>query len=248
MKKRLLASLLVLVLLLSGCSTNAASRKVPDTILWFNAVYAVITTKNEADVKLVSGYTKNDSNTEMIIKGLEEFWDVTDRESAEETLQWLIEDGGHNKDLLDEYDQNELSTYTRDELVDVLSDTSYTNIDRAYFLGIYDSVTAYGDNAIAAWDLSRAMQLCAWYYLADYYTYEEAMDTSLAIAENLQNIYSSWDDMMQSYYYGFQYWNEDDMNDVDSESYNRREIYESLKKQEKSPYALDWNYNLQKEW
>lgn len=181
-------------------------------------------------------------------KGLKDSWDVTDRASADETLKWLTEDGGHNSKLLAAYHDNKLDEYSREELMNALSDESYTDLDKSYYLGIYDSAQKYGDNAIKAWDLSRAMQLCAWYYLAGYYTYGEAMDSSLEIASELQKTYTSRDDMMQSYFYGFQYWNDDDMTDETSESYARIQIYQNLKENKDGPYTLDWNYTLQKDW
>ena len=149
---------------------------------------------------------------------------------------------------MEEYEYNGLSEYTRDELTHVLKDESFTDLDRTYYLGIYDSVAAYGENAILAWDLSRALQLVSWYYIAGFYTYEEAMDVSLEIATELQTAYTSWDDMITSYLYGFQYWNEDDMSDPTSESYNRANIYKKLKEQEEGPYTIDWNHPLTKEW
>lgn len=269
MKKRILTLVLITVLALTGCSSKPATQttdrtpaktsdvpkedttsdnRLSDTLLWFNATYAVITTKNNGDVTLVGGYNSSDTISIMMQQGLESSWDVTDKTSADETLKWLTEEGGHNSVLLGTYNDNELSSFTRDELVDALTDESYTDLDRVYFLGIYDAVEKYGDNAIKAWDLSRAMQLSSWYYLAGYYTYEEAMDASLDIAQELQKTYTSWDDMMESYLYGFQYWNEDDIADETSESYTRSQIYQELKNQKDSLYSIDWNSSLTKEW
>lgn len=271
MKKKILALALATTLALTGCSNTPATNNsgrtpvkttddskesetadnsisISDTLLWFNATYAVITSRNGGDVNLVGGYAANDSTTKMMQQGLESSWSVTDKATAEENLKWLTEENGHNAELLDVYKQNELSTFTRDELVAALTDESYTDEDRAYFLGIFDAVEKYGDNAIKAWDLSRAMQLASWYYLAGYYTYEEAMDASLAIAQQLQTTYTSWEDMMESYLYGFQFWNEDDMSDETSESYARAQIYQELKAQNDGVYSVDWNLSLSKEW
>jgi hypothetical protein len=259
MKKRLIVLSLVFILALTGCSkvtsknsssksTETKKESVSDTVMWFNAVYGVITTRNGADINVFGGYdAKVKSNVEMMKDGLVTSWEVSDRKSADETLTWILTEG-HNKNLLSEYNDNDFKSLSRDELVSALSDESYKDEDRVYFLGIYDAVEKYGDNAIRAWDLSRAMQLSAWYYIAGYYTYEEAMDSCLKIAKELQKTYSSWDDMMDSYFYGFQYWNEDDMSDPDSESYARIQTYEMLKQQKNSPYSLDWNMELQKDW
>ena len=263
MKKSLTVVFLLIAFLLTGCSNSTGTDSkaetpvdvtvnedtLSDTLRWFNAAYAIITTRNGGDLNLIGGYgTKNLLNVQMIKSGLKESWEVTDRATAEDTINWLLEEGGHNALLLEEYKENSLSEYTREELIEALSDSSYTDNDRAYYLGLYDAVANYGDNAILAWDLSRAMQLSAWYYLAGYYTYEEAMDKSLAIAKKLQEAYGSWDEMTDSYLFGFQYWNGDDMSDETSESYARYQIYQDLVEQTDSPYSVDWNYELQKEW
>lgn len=246
MKRRLIAICLILILSMTSCSKGQDSDS--ETILWFNATYGTITTMNEGDLTLFGGYDIGDASyVNMIQNGLIDWWDVTDRKTADETLQWLL-NGGHNDALLEIYEQEELSSFTRDELVSTLSDDEYTDDDRAYYLGIYDAVDTYGDNAILAWDLSRAMQLSSWYYIAGYYTYEEALDSCLEIAKKMQKQYTSWEDMMQSYLLGFQYWNEDDISNPTSDSYARNRLYEKLRAQENSPYFIDWNLKLQKDW
>lgn len=263
MKKNLTAVLLLMVLLLTGCNNSSGSDSdvdipvdvtvtkdtLSDTLRWFNATYAIITSRNGGDLSLIGGYsTKNMLNVQLVKSGLEESWEIKDKTSADETLTWLTEEGGHNAALLKEYKENTLSEYTREELTETLSDATYTDKDRTYYLGIFDAVNKYGDNAILAWDLTRAMQLSAWCYIAGYYTYEEAMDKSLVIAEQLQEAYNSWEDMIDSYFYGFQYWNDDDISDEASESYARYKVYQELMEQTDSPYSIEWKYDLQKDW
>ena len=142
----------------------------------------------------------------------------------------------------------EMGDLTREELEEILDYGEFTAEDRAYYQVVYEAYNQFGENAIAGWDLSRAMQMCAWYYLAGYYTYEEAMDASLEIATRLQSTFGSWDEMMQSYLYGFQYWAEDDMENPDSDSYERREIYNTLKEMPNGPFSVDWNLTFQKDW
>ena len=46
----------------------------------------------------------------------------------------------------------------------------------ADMFGFYEQ---YGPDAIAGWDYCRAMNLMSFYYLAGYYTEQEALDKSL---------------------------------------------------------------------
>ena len=92
------------------------------------------------------------------------------------------------------------------------------------------------------------MQLLGNYYIAGYYTLEESMDKSLEVAKTLQGMYTSWDEMMDSYLYGYRYWQEDDIDDPDSASAARLQVYEELKSSGKNPYTLGWNLPLEKTW
>ncbi len=226
---------------------KAAEITISDTLRWFNATYAIITTKNGANINLVGGLEEGDEAKTRMQSGLEESWGVTDHASAEENLKWLLEEG-HNIQLIEDYTEMEFGDLTRDELNEILDYGDFTAEDRAYYLVVYDAYAQFGDKAIVGWDLSRAMQMCAWYYLAGYYTYEEAMDASMEIATRLQSTFTSWDEMIQSYLYGFQYWAEDDIEDPSSDSYERKEIYETLKNMENSPFGLDWNMTFEKNW
>ena len=226
---------------------KAEEITLSDTLRWFNATYAVITTKNKANVNLVGGLEEGDAAKLQMQNGLEQSWGVTDHASAQENLQWLLTEG-HNAELLQDYTEMEMGDLTREELEEILDYGEFTAEDRAYYQVVYEAYSQFGENAIAGWDLSRAMQMCAWYYLAGYYTYEEAMDASLEIATRLQSTFGSWDEMMQSYLYGFQYWAEDDMENPDSDSYERREIYKTLKELPNGPFSVDWSLTFQKDW
>ena len=135
---------------------------------------------------------------------------------------------------------------TREDLEAALAD--YDENDRAYILDMVDAYNANPEHPIDAWDYSRAMQLLGYYYIADYYTEQETLDKSLEVAKTLQGLYPSWDDMVQSYLDGYQYWNGDNPDDEESGSAQRRKIYEDLKASENNPYTLDWNLELTKTW
>ena len=85
------------------------------------------------------------------------------------------------------------------------------------------------------------MYLLSAYYHAGYYTEQEALDKSLEVAQTIQSMYESWDDFMDSYLWGYDYWAEE-------ESTERREIYNKLKAQSDSPFRFDFKMNLEKTW
>lgn len=91
-------------------------------------------------------------------------------------------------------------------------------------------------------------QLYGWGYVAGYFTLEETLDGSLAASEVLQENFSSWDDMAYNYLYGLYYWRGEDPENTYTDSYKRTKIYESMKKLDNSPYALDFKMELEKNW
>ena len=104
--------------------------------------------------------------------------------------------------------------------------------------GFYEQ---YGPDAIAGWDYCRAMNLMSFYYLAGYYTEQEALDKSLEIARTMQPLFESWDDLMSSYMRGYEYWAEESADE-------RRALYEDLKTRQDNPYSVDFKMQLEKTW
>lgn len=100
------------------------------------------------------------------------------------------------------------------------------------------------EHFVKAWDYSRAMQLTAWFYLADYYTVEESLDKQLEIAKQIQNEFSSWEDFNLSYMTGFRNWCTDE-----SRLNSRERIYRDTSRYPQSPFhTIDWNLKLEKNW
>ena len=105
----------------------------------------------------------------------------------------------------------------------------------------YPLFAEYGETAIDGWDYCRALNLLSFYYLAGYYTEQEALDKSLEIAKTVQEKFGSWDELVDSYLRGYQYW-------AKESSDERRGIYEDLKSREDNPYAVDFKTPLEKTW
>lgn len=252
MKQRILSltgAILMCVAVLAGCGKKA--EPLPDTVKWFNTAYGVLIAANEGDLNAIGGAEKNTANKILVAASLKESWDVTDRATAEETLKWLLEEGHQSQYLEDLQPLKEVGflEMSETERRSFLEQTgAYSSEETELLLSMLEPYDKYGQHAIAAWDQCRALQLLGYYYLADLYTKEEAMDQSLEIAKSLQQTYSSWDDMVDSYLYGYQYWQEDDPGDADSPTAERRAVYEKLKSGSDNPYTLDWDLELVKSW
>lgn len=215
-----------------------------DTVQWFNNTCAVLTAANRWDYTLFGGAPADDNSKSMVQDLLSEWWDVTDRETAEETMDWLLTEG-HRVSFAEEMNtlaESGLAEVSEAERVDWILDNFDVSEEEAQsYADWFAFYEQYGSEAAAGWDYSRAMSLLGYYYLAGYYTEEEALDKSLETAEVIQNTFDSWDSFMESYFVGYEYW-------AGESSDDRREIYEEIKAASDSPFQLEWGMTLEKTW
>ncbi len=215
-----------------------------DTVRWINASYAILTEINGQDYSMFGGMEATQANKIMEVASLEEWWDVTDRKSADETLDWVLTEG-HRTDFLEtvgimeECGFSELTPQEREQVL--VEDFELDEDSASIYANYYKMYEQYGTTAIDAWDYCRGMNLCGFYYIAGYYTKEEALDKALEIANTTQSRFGSWDDLVDSYLRGYEYW-------MDEDSAERRGIYEDLCAREDNPYAVDYHTVLTKEW
>lgn len=253
-KNREVSILLAGVLFLSaltGCGAGKGLPPASPTVKWINATYASLTASNGGNINLVGGYERSALNVKIVQGGLESSWSVTDRTTAEETMEWILGEG-HRSSFAEElgyWEEAGFMDLSREEVMAVLQeDAEYTEEYAAFMLVMIDAYKEYGATAIDAWDYCRALQLLGWYAVAGYYTEEEALDQSLEIAKMIQETYGSWDELMESYLLGYHYWAEDDASDPQSNSAARRRVYEDLKAGKNNPYAIAWDTPLEKTW
>ena len=223
---------------------DRTTAELTDTIRWFNASYAVLTDLNGWDYNRFAGLAANDDVMAMEQKSLEEWWSVTDRVTADSTLDWILTEGHRDtfaEDMayLEEAGIRDIAPNERSAfLLDQFQMTADEAQNYAEMFGFYEQ---YGPDAIAGWDYCRAMNLMSFYYLAGYYTEQEALDKSLEIARTMQPLFESWDDLMSSYMRGYEYWAEESADE-------RRALYEDLKTREDNPYSVDFKTELEKTW
>lgn len=223
---------------------NNSAVEITDTIRWINGTYAVLTQLNGWSYNLYGGLPQNEMNAQICQNSLEEWWSVTDRESAVENLNWILEEGHRAEyvSLMQQLEEEGITEAAPEEYESYLTQNyDMTSEEVQLYAQMYRYYKEFGPNAIDAWDYSRAMSLLGTYYLAGYYTEQEALDKSMEVAAAIQPLFTSWDEYMASYLRGYEYWAEED-------SAERLAVYEELKGFEDSPYKLDWNLTLEKSW
>ncbi len=236
---------------------QAAAEELPQTVLWFNATYAPLTYSNGWNWRLIGGLEPTEENRDISRQLLVNSWSVRDRDSALETTKELLLNG-HRKKCLDytiQMDEWGLLELGEEAFVQEIMTKDVGDEIGRYAVAYLMHRAGIEPEYIAAWDLCRVNQLYADYYFCGYMTYEEAMDASLANSLNLQELYGSWEEMVEAYLLGYQFWQGEPIANVsgydygyDSPSQERRHYYEMLREMEDGPYTLDWNMELKKSW
>ena len=223
---------------------NASTVASTDTILWFNATCAVLTDANGWDYTMFGGLPANEDSAAIVQSLLDEWWGVTDQATAKENMDWLTTQG-HRTEFADSMaylEESGIEEIPAEERADFMLENF--DVDEQEAQNYADWYAVYeekGEDAIAGWDYSRAMSLLGYYYLAGYYTEEEALNVSFELAQTIQGAFDSWDSFMESYFAGYEYWAEES-------SEERRGIYADLKAASDSPYSVDFNLTLEKTW
>lgn len=218
--------------------------EMTDTIRWFNASYAVLTEINGWDYNRFAGLPANAESQALQVEALEEWWDVTDRATADETLDWILTEGHRtdfatNMGVLTDAGLNQVAAEERVNFM--LENFEMDSTEAQFYVDMYGMYEQYGATAIDGWDYCRAMNLLSFYYLAGYYTEQEALDKSLEIAQTMQPLFDSWDDLLESYMRGYEYWAQESADE-------RRGVYEELKGNSDNPYAVDFKMSFEKNW
>lgn len=140
-------------------------------------------------------------------------WGIKNKEETINMINWLFLEG-HNKEFI-----KEIKSLSREEL---------------------ESLEIKETQNVLAWDLCRVVYIAGGAYLSGYIKYEEAINYCVDAFEKLQQNFTSWDNMMDSYLLGVKYWSgEEQINE-------RLKHYEKLKNKSNSLYSIPWNTKLDK--
>lgn len=239
--------------LLGSSGKNEAADdegQLSDTVLWFNATYAPLTYSNSGNWKLVGGLEPTETNQELVQYLMRRDWDIEDKNSALETIESLKKKGhrARCRECMEELAEMGMLDYSEEEFLQELAESGIEENLFRYVIAYYLYQDGLDADYIAAWDLCRVNQLYADFYICGYMTYEQAMDASLENSKILQQMYPSWEAMVDAYMLGYQFWQSDPCLTEDSPTLKRYGYYEILREMDNGPYTLDWNMELDKSW
>lgn len=132
---------------------------------------------------------------------LKEGWDVTDKKTAIETLDWLVNEG-HRKDADEVY-----------KIIQSGKAGNYPELKKT--LKLYDKATStmkaqlgFKDEnfnnvkTVAAWDTDRLVTVARWCYSAGYITEDEAWNYINKAVDTAKTSFNSWEEYYISCVYG----------------------------------------------
>ncbi len=231
--------------LLTGCGKGKSSS---ETTQFINGTYAIMTLQNQGDYNLVGGQEKNPSVQEGIKQMLQSFWEISDLKSGMNQVDELTSaEGLDNKEFVSEVKELGIDKMSKQEFESKLAAIADPE-QKIHFQTLYDAYSDLGYKALAGWDLGRANFLLTSFYVADYMDENTALDKSLEITKRIQKTFKSWDEYNKSYMYGYLYWSNENPKDKSSKYNERQGFITTLKNDSKSPFQLDWNTKLEKDW
>ncbi len=97
------------------------------------------------------------------------------------------------------------------------------------------------DQASRAWELCRSMQLLGMSFIAGWCGREEMLRRSCKVGKIVQNTFSSWEELCESFIEGYARWQFRSYPELAPKTVQiRRDIYEGLRQRQDSPYYINW--------
>lgn len=178
------------------------------------------------------------AGTDTLKEMLEEWWEVTDRKSAVETISWLLNEGQHAgaDPALAEIRQRGIEAITEEEKADEDNKLGDAFTIAEFVMGVNETTEKELPETVLAWDLVRAVNMARWAFICGYINEDEMWEAIRATAGIAKESFSSWEEYGNSFAVGRGIWRgeTDDYETAD-------EVVGALLNKEDSPWkAIEW--------
>lgn len=176
---------------------------------------------------------ESDEDVETIKYTLEDWWDVTDRDSTLGIVKWLLEEGHHAEadDALAEIRTCGLENISQEERCDEDSKMGDVCLIMESMLENEWCPEDRMPESVIAWDLVRLVNLGRWAYLCGYVNEEEMWQIMQIAADTAVEHFSSWEEYGRSFIMGRGVWHGDP-----DDSETAYDIVSLLLENEESPW------------
>nr|WP_288233439.1 DUF1266 domain-containing protein [uncultured Anaerostipes sp.] len=225
------------------------------TLRWMNAAGSIlIAASQHTNFHLLAGWRyNNEFDRESIKTMLWDYWGIQGHETAIKEMRSLIDEGmrasyRRKMELL----SHKYKDATEVQLIEEARKTNPKADEDSYLPKMLTAWRRYGENALLGWDMGRCAYITQCCYLAGYINMKEMLDLCVDAGTKAQAFFQNWEEMMESYLLGGQFWKHEDQSNPNSMTAERWKLYEQLwqgrKPFQSSPYlAVPFDQPLSKE-
>lgn len=228
------------------------------TLRWMNTAGSILLAANGGSFRNMGGlyYPGNENCPERVEQTrqmLREYWGIETHDQAMEEMRSLVDTGmraryGRDMRLL----EKKYGGCSEEELIAQAQKQNPKADEDSYLPRMLMSYRKYGDNALLGWDMGRAAYIIQSCYFAGYVSMEEVLDIGVEAGKKAQAFFRNWEEMMESYLLGGQYWLHEDRSDPKSMTSERWKLYKKMWRGDnllrESPYlSIPFDLPLSKE-
>lgn len=216
-------------------------------VLWYNAVCAPIFATENKDWKIFGGYwAGKKERMQADYQILQTEYSAVNRQELMDKLYEIAQTGErfHYNHLMNEYQNRGFFELSREQ---ICMDTAFPHLSLYQRRWLYDMIAGYKtyeEKALLGYDISRAIYGAQLGFTAGHLGAVEALTLCKEFGKTLQAAFSNWEEFTNSYLLGYEYYTQQDKQDLSSGLAQRIYLIERLH-QEKGPFDLEWNVVLE---
>ncbi len=218
------------------------------TLRWLNVAASILVAANHGDFRHMAGtfYPGNENRPNWIAgfhRMLKRSWEIENHEQALAEMRELLDAGmrvqyRREMQLL----ETRYAGFSEEELIAVARRENPQADEGSYLPKMLTAYRRYGENALLGWDMGRAAFVAQCCYLVGYLRMDEMLEIGVEAGRSAQEVFHSWEEMMESYLLGGQFWKHEDKNDPRSMTAKRWKLYRKLWRGDtlfrQSPYLM----------
>lgn len=210
------------------------------TLQWMNIAGSILLAANKGNFRYMAGDGRPGNESQLkpaLQKVLWDYWEIQGHESAMQEMTSLLHTGMRasyrtNMERLESI----YSGYSEEALIQAAKQENPNADEDSFLPKMLMAYRRYGENALLGWDMGRAAFVIQWCYLCGYVSMEEVLEIGVEAGKKAQAVFQNWEEMMESYLLGGQYWQREDAGDPNSMTAKRWKLYETMWKG-KRPYT-----------
>ena len=213
------------------------------TVRWIIDAYAIYVPFESGEYGELGGHSQKDWDQEQVKEYLSDWWGITSRATATRTISQMLKKGtrASYRHAFETYLKKGYLSMDENGYVDIISISEIPEDEQCRTWVCYDAYGHLDTRGVDAWDYVRIMRITGLCYQCGYISLEECLDQCLPIAQRLQKEYGSFEEIFESYIYGYQFWKND--SDDDRIYFYRRAAGEAVEN-----IQSEYNTELVKDW